>query len=427
MSELRIQLPHKLEGLLAPKRFKSIHGGRGSGKSHSVAQVLLARGMVKPERYLCAREVQKSLKESVHQLLCDYINKLGLEKFYTPLRDSIQGRNGTRFMFAGLQDHTADSIKSFEGVDVAWVEEAQSVSKRSLEILTPTIRNEGSEVWFTWNPTLEEDEIYQRSIVQQPDPADWWVQEINWRDNPWFPEVLKAEKLQLELMDHDTYMHVWEGKCRSLAGLMFKRHWFRFYDQLPQHLNLYIASDYAVTPDDGDFTEHGVFGMDKDGNLYVVDWWSGQADPAVWIDAWLGLVRQYRPDRAFEEKGVILRAVDSAISKRMRETGVYVIREGLPSASNKAARALGFAARASAGAVYLPKDKPWATRLLNQLCSFHGQGDQVDDMVDVCSLAARGLDSMWNAVEPPKPAPEPDFGALPTIAELMQPHRQESW
>ena len=171
--------------------------------------------------------------------------------------------------------------------------------------------------------------------------------------------------------------------------------------------------------------------MCPEGNLYVLDWWSGQTDPATWIDAWLALVKQYRPDRAFEEKGVILRAVDGAINKRMRETGVYVIREGLPSASNKGARAMGFQARASAGAVYLPNrapnGAPWPTRLLNQLCAFHGQGGQVDDMVDVCSLAARGLDSMWNAVEPRKPDPAPDFAALPTIGELMQPHRQESW
>ncbi|WP_322536933.1 hypothetical protein [Stenotrophomonas maltophilia] len=177
---------------------------------------------------------------------------------------------------------------------------------------------------------------------------------------------------------------------------MFKRDWFQFYDVLPSRLNLYLASDYAVTPDGGDFTEHGVWGLASTGDLYAVDWWYGQTDPAAWIDAWIGLVGQHKPLAAFEEKGVILRAVESSITKRMREMQTFVRRVPLASAGSKAERALGFAARASAGTVYLPR-LPWAVRLLNQLCAFNGEDGRQDDGVDVCSLIGRGLDSMANA------------------------------
>lgn len=136
----------------------------------------------------CFREVQKSIKDSVHKLLSDRVAKLGLGQFYEVQQTVIRGRNGTEFLFAGLQDHTIDSIKSFEGLDRAWVEEAQSVSKRSLDVLIPTIRKDGSEIWVSMNPELDTDEPYVR-FVSSP-PPDSVVVQINWRDNPWFPKVL---------------------------------------------------------------------------------------------------------------------------------------------------------------------------------------------------------------------------------------------
>lgn len=405
-ASLDIRIPAKMLPFTQPKRHKVARGGRGGGKSQTVAQLLLAKGMTRPLRWLCAREVQKSIKDSCHKLLGDKIRELGLSQFYDVQATTIKGANGTEFLFAGLQDHTVDSIKSYEGCDGAWVEEAHSVSERSAEILIPTIRKAGSEIWWTYNPDQEGDYVHNRFAVQG-DPNALMV-EINWRDNPWFPAELELERVQLQAVNDDLYQHVWEGKCRSLAGLMFKRTWFKFYDTLPERLNLYLASDYAVTPDDGDFTEHGVFGMDETGDLYITDWWSGQTDPDTWIQAWLALIRRHRPLYAFEEKGVILRSVDSALNKAMRETQTFVSREALPSASSKAARALGFAARASAGTVWLPRNEPWAVRLLNQLCSFNGQPGHVDDMVDVCSLVGRGLDLMADAAPPPpKKAPPP--------------------
>lgn len=394
MSTLRLEVPAKmLPFYTLRRRHKIARGGRGSGKSWSAARILSALAYAEPKRILCVREVQKSIKQSSHRLLADTITEMGLRGFFDVQETVIKGPNGSEFAFAGLQDHTADSLKSYEGFDIAWIEEAHTVTERSAQTLIPTIRKPGSELWWTYNPENEDDFVH--TLASAPDD-DTLVVDINHRDNPWFPEELEKERRKLQAINPDLYRHVWEGECRSVGGVLFKREWFKFYDVLPTRLNKYIASDYAVTPDGGDFTEHGVWGLADNGDLYAVDWWSGQTDPAAWIDAWLEKVATHKPLAAFEEKGVILRAVDSAITKRMRETQTFVRRVPLASAGSKAERALGFAARASAGAVYLPR-APWAIRLLNQLCAFNGEDGRTDDAVDVCSLIGRGLDAMANA------------------------------
>lgn len=404
MTELRLQIPRKMAPFAHPKRHKVAHGGRGGAKSQSVAQLLVVDGYVQPLRTLCTREVQKSIKESVHRLLADTIRRLGLETFYDIQETTIKGANGTEFLFAGLRDHTIESIKSYEGCDRAWVEEANKVSARSANVLIPTIRKEGSEIWWTFNPDQDDDYVYDRFVKNRDEDAV--VVEINWRDNPWFPAVLDVERRKLQAINTDLYDHIWEGKLRALAGLLFKRRWFRFYDKLPSNLSLYMASDYAGGRDpdsdrEPDFTEHGIAGLDESGDLYLVDWWYGQVDdPEEWIAAAVLLVKKYKPQLWFEEKGMILRALDASIAKRLHEREANVLRYPLASAGSKAERALGFAARASAGTVWLPKNEPWAERLINQLCAFTGEDGRTDDGVDVCSLLARGLDVMANARKP---------------------------
>lgn len=394
---LRLEVPSlMLPFAQVPKRHKVARGGRGSGKSWSVARILAALAASKPMRVLCVREVQKSIKESSHRLLADTIAGMGLGGFYDVQQTAIKGVNGSEFAFAGLQDHTADSLKSYEGFDICWIEEAHTVTERSAQILIPTIRKPGSELWWTYNPENADDFVHQ--LAESPD-GNTLVVTINWRDNPWFPAELELERQKLQAINPDLYRHVWEGECRSVGGIIFKREWFKFYDVLPSRLNKYIASDYAVTEDGGDWTEHGVWGLNESGDLYAVDWWHGQTDPATWIDAWLEMIGKHRPLAAFEEKGVILRAVEGSINKRMRETQTFVRRVPLASAGGKAERALGFAARASAGSVYLPKTQ-WGLRLLNQLCAFNGEDGRQDDAVDVCSLIGRGLDEMANAGKP---------------------------
>ncbi len=398
MTELRLRVPRKLQPLInSTHRHRIIRGGRGSGKSWSVAQIKVAEAIASRRRVLCLREVQKSIKESSHRLIADTIDRMGLSSLFDVQRDAIKGPNGSEFAFAGLQDHTSDSIKSYEGFDDAWVEEAHTVTDRSANILIPTIRNAGSSITWTYNPEQEDDFVHALAASGRDDVL---VIDLNWRDNPWFPPELETERQAMLGINPDLYRHIWEGECRSLAGLLFKRDWFKFYDVLPARLNLYMASDYGVSDGENDHTEHGVFGLNDAGDLYVVDWWSKQADPSEWIDAWLELAKTHKPKAAFEERGVILRSLDSSITKRMRETQTFVRRIALNPAGSKAERALGFAARASAGAVYLPANKPWAIRLLNQLCSFTGEDGRQDDAVDVCSLIGRGLDDMVNAGKP---------------------------
>ncbi len=224
MITINVKIPAKLAPLYSPMRYKVLHGGRGGGKSHGVAEVLLDLGARRQLRILCAREIQKSMRDSVHRLLKDKIIKLGLTEFYEVTDTEIRGRNGTLFLFSGLQSHTVDSIKSFEGVDIVWVEEAHGVSKKSWDVLIPTIRKEGSEIWLTLNPDMETDETYTR-FVAPGCTDDTWVCEINWRDNPWFPDVLNRERLKAKrTMSQEDYEHIWEGKPRRVAPGAIYRH-----------------------------------------------------------------------------------------------------------------------------------------------------------------------------------------------------------
>lgn len=211
--QLAIDLPRKATETLVPKaRFKVLYGGRDSGKSWSIGRMLLARGRAKPERILCTREVQKSIAESVHQLLKDQIGVLGMGDFYDVQDNYIHGANGTKISFHGLSGQTATSIKSFEGTTICWVEEAQTISKRSWDLLEPTIRAPGSEIWISFNPDMDTDETYRR-FVTHPQP-DSIVTLMNWQDNPWRSKVLDAAREKMRTEDPDNYAHIYGGSCR---------------------------------------------------------------------------------------------------------------------------------------------------------------------------------------------------------------------
>lgn len=220
-AQLQTEFPEALGFLFEPSRYKVAYGGRGGAKSWGVARALLVKGAEKPLRVLCAREFQKSMSDSVHKLLSDQIATMGMGAFYEVQQTIIRGRNGTEFTFHGLK-HNIGNIKSVEGTDIAWVEEAQTVSKSSWDVLIPTIRKDGSEIWVTFNPELEEDETYKRFVKSPPTSAV--VKKVNWSDNPWFPAVLREEKDDLRVRDPDAYLHVWEGHCRMmLEGAVYAR------------------------------------------------------------------------------------------------------------------------------------------------------------------------------------------------------------
>lgn len=211
--------PEELECLFEPQwRYIVLKGGRGGTKSWSAARACLIRGYQSPIRILCVREVQKSIKDSVHQLLTDQISLLGLEGFYEVLTNEIRGRNGTKIIFTGLSNLTADSLKSYEGIDLVWAEESHTLTRKSIDLLLPTIRKAGSQLIFTFNPELDTDEVWVRFIENQPD--DCVVRECSYYNNPWFPEVLEKERQEfLRMVDsgarrQDDYDWVWEGKCK---------------------------------------------------------------------------------------------------------------------------------------------------------------------------------------------------------------------
>ena len=215
----KAEFPVKLEGLFKKSRYKVLYGGQGGAKSWGIARALLILGAKKQMRILCAREFQISIKDSVHKLLCDQIEALGLLGFYEITQATIRGANGTEFAFIGLKNNPTN-IKSFEGVDICWVEEAQSVSRVSWKTLIPTIRKEGSEIWVSFNPELETDETYQRFVVSPP--RDCISIKINYWYNPWFPETLKLEMEASKGRNFEEYQQVWEGLCRqTVDGAIF--------------------------------------------------------------------------------------------------------------------------------------------------------------------------------------------------------------
>ncbi len=212
--------PTKLEFLFEPMRYKGAHGGRGGAKSWGFSRALLIQGAKKKLRILCGREVQKSIKDSVHRLLSDQVQKLGLTHFYDVLQTEIRGKNGTEIVFTGLSSNTVDSIKSYEGMDIVWIEEAHVVSRRSWQILIPTIRKPGSEIWLTFNPELETDYTYEYFITHKPD--DCKMVEINYQDNPWFPDVLEKERIHCKRTNPQDYPNIWEGKCKpAVSGAIY--------------------------------------------------------------------------------------------------------------------------------------------------------------------------------------------------------------
>lgn len=237
----------KFEGLFKPARYKIYYGGRGSGKSWACGRALIILGAQKKIRVLCAREIQYSLADSVHKLLCEQIEVLGLGYFYRITKSSIIGQNGTEFIFSGLRINVQE-LKSKEGVDICWVEEAQAVSEESWSILIPTIRKEGSEIWATFNPVEATDPVYERFIINTPDNAI--VEKVNWVDNPWFPTVLKEEMEYLKRVNYDSYMHVWEGETLSIseATILRGKVDVRAFET-PENIPLYYGADWGFSQD----------------------------------------------------------------------------------------------------------------------------------------------------------------------------------
>jgi phage terminase large subunit len=218
------ELPEWAECLFKENvRYFAIYGGRGSAKSRSIASALIIQAANRPLRILCAREIQKSIRDSVKRLLDDEIERCELGSFFVSTDTEIRGQNGSLFLFAGLRSNI-DSIKSMEGIDICWIEEAQTISQSSLDTLIPTIRKPDSKLYFSWNPKYSSDPVDAMFVNSNPPPRSIVLQ-VNWQQNPWFPDVLRAEMEYDRNRDPDKYAHVWQGQYLQNSEARVFRNW----------------------------------------------------------------------------------------------------------------------------------------------------------------------------------------------------------
>lgn len=245
---LEIATPRWLLPLLEPARYKGAHGGRGSGKSHAFAEMLVERCIMGKTDAVCIREVQKSLAQSVKRLVELKIETLGVGHLFDIQQSLIKGPHGGLIIFQGMQNHTADSIKSLEGFDVAWVEEAQSLSQRSLDLLRPTIRKPNSELWFTWNPSKDTDPVdaLLRGVSPPPDSA---IVQANFKDNPWLPDVLRSELEYDRDRDPGKFSHIWLGEYQRNSEARVFRNWRVDEFEAPPGVTFRMGADFGFSID----------------------------------------------------------------------------------------------------------------------------------------------------------------------------------
>jgi phage terminase large subunit len=244
---LTIKTPRIFLPLLKPARFKGARGGRGSGKSFFFADSLIERCIQQRTRAVCLREVQLSLKQSVKLLLEDRIKELGVTRYFDPYDDRIDCEHGGLIIFNGMQNHTADSVRSLQGFNIAWFEEAQNMSAYSLELLRPTLRDAGSELWFSWNPISVKDPIEQLLVHETPHNAI--LVHANYFDNPFITQELIDEMELDKRRDPDKYAHVWLGKYRQhTRGRVFRN--FKVAEfETPLNARFYFGSDWGFAND----------------------------------------------------------------------------------------------------------------------------------------------------------------------------------
>ncbi len=243
-------MANPFEEIWFPHRYKVFHGGRGSGKSFAVAEGLIFLADMAQIRVLCCREIQNSIKESSYQLLKDTAERLGIASHFRFTETSILNRNGSRFIFKGL-NRNEQSIKSTEGVDICWVEEAQTVSEKSWETLIPTIRKADSEIWVTFNCLNADDPTTQRFINNPPPEA--YVRKVNYNENPFFPEPLRKEMEWCKKTDYEAYLHIWEGFPRTFSDAQIFRGKYTvepFSDELAAGApRLFLGADHGFAND----------------------------------------------------------------------------------------------------------------------------------------------------------------------------------
>jgi phage terminase large subunit-like protein len=383
--DLSIKVAEIFRPLLSPSRYKGAHGGRGSGKSHFFAGTAVALCIQSPgSRIVCAREVQRSLRDSVKLLVEDKIREFGVENHFKIMYDHIRTPGQGLIVFQGLQDHTAESIKSLEGFDAAYLEEAHTITKRSLELLRPTIRKPGSQIWASWNPRLATDPIDTLLRGEFPPPSSIVVK-ADWRDNPWFPESLEEERSYDEIVNPVRYAHIWEGEYEpQVVGALWNREMIiAGRVNAPPHLKRVVIGVDPPTSSEEDADECGIIavGLGDDGHGYVLADESIQGKPETWARRVVALHDILEANTVVAEVnqgGDMVEHTIHSVRKAVRVIKVRAIK-------GKVLRAEPISALYSLGRIHHVGSFP---KLEGQMCQitsdgYHGNGspDRVDAMV----------------------------------------------
>ena len=376
---LILDVPEIFEPLLLPARYKGAHGGRGSGKSHHFAEAAIDLCVAVPgTRLVAVREVQKSLKESVKLLLEDKIKNMGVGGLFNVLDAEIRTPGGGIIIFKGMQDHTAQSIKSLEGFDVAWIEEGQTISKTSLELLRPTIRKPGSEIWISWNPRNANDPVDMLLRGMAP-PKNSAIVQANYSDNPFFPDVLEEEREHDEVNNADRYAHIWMGDYEpQVKGAIWTRqaiHQGRLRD-IPPLERIVVGVDPAVTNTDVS-DHHGIVvcGLGADGRGYVLEDGSIKGRPDQWATRVVALFDKWEADAV---------VIEVNQGGDMCKHTLKTVRKTLPVVEVRATRGKHVRAEPIAALYTLGKISHVGTfpEMENQMCLFTAAGYEGDDSPD---------------------------------------------
>ena len=237
----------KIQSLIkSRKRYKVAYGGRGSGKSYGIAQVLAHRALAEKCKILCTRAIQNTLRDSALSILKRVIEDSKIDMFFDPTNEGLRCKNGTEFIFRGLQH--PDRIKSLDAIKYCWVEEAHAISQRAWEYLIPTVREPGSEIWVTFNPDQESDPVYDMFVTTPREDAE--IVKIDYHDNEFFPDVLKQELEYDKRIDYEKYMHIWEGACRTISDAQIFRGKYRVdVFETPEVDRFYYGADWGFSQD----------------------------------------------------------------------------------------------------------------------------------------------------------------------------------
>ena len=413
---LSIEIPQKALFLLSEKsRYKVLYGGRGSAKTESIGRALIVKAISEKVRILCARQIQNSIADSVYKVLCDIISEMNLDDFFYITKDRIVCTlTGSDFFFKGIVASIKE-IKSTKGVNYCWVEEGESVSEKSWDVLIPTIREPDSEIWVSFNPNLRTDITYEKFVLNPPDNCI--SVEMNYCDNPFFPDVLRQEMEACKKLNYAKYEHIWLGIPNSEAGNLIKMNKFKRYKTPPERFDrLFITCDTAFSEkksaDDSCFLLGGVKGYEK----YILDVYAKKVSFVELCrdlkSFYLSAQEKYGQKSFLSTIYIENKASGISLTQQLRTEGLP-IKEIYPTVrsvdknreitADKYTRFLEIESDLDSGYVYLPESAHWLPQFTRECEAFTG-GKQAehDDIVDCLTyflkLARKQEEPDWAAM-----------------------------